>query len=84
MNSKHRETLKAIFSTPTPKNLEWSKIEFLLVAIGCTVFDGKGSRVKFDYNGQTVAFHRPHPQKEAKPYVVRIAREFLELIEVTP
>jgi len=29
-------------------------------------------------------FHRPHPGKEAKPYQVRAAREFLEQMEVKP
>ena len=84
MNSKHRKTLKAIFSSPTPKNLEWARIESMFIAICCTVIDGAGSRVKFDYEGHTVAFHRPHPQKEAKPYMVRIERDFLEFLGVTP
>lgn len=29
-------------------------------------------------------FYRPHPGKEAKPYQVRPAREFLEQLEVKP
>ncbi len=84
MNSKHQKTLGQIFANPTPKTLLWSDIEALLIAIGCEVTEGNGSRVKFDFNGHTVAFHRPHPQKETKPYAVRIAKEFLILIEVTP
>lgn len=84
MNNKQRKTLERIFDTPTQSNILWSDIEKLFVAIGCTVTEGNGSRVKFDYEGYTVAFHRPHPQKETKPYAVRIAKEFLTLIEVTP
>lgn len=34
MNRTHRRTLEAIFSTPVPANLEWRKIEALLVALG--------------------------------------------------
>ncbi len=83
MNSKQRKTLKQIFAKPTPKNILWNDIEALLIAIGCTITEGNGSRVKFDYNGHTVAFHRPHPEKETKPYAVRIAKEFLLLIGVT-
>ncbi|TAL55894.1 MAG: type II toxin-antitoxin system HicA family toxin [Pandoraea sp.] len=30
------------------------------------------------------AFHRPHPAKEAKPYQVRDARQFLENAGVKP
>jgi len=84
MNSRQKRTLKCVFSKPTPKNILWSDIEALLVALGCEVTEGRGSRVKFDFKGHTVAFHRPHPQKETKPYAVRIVKEFLELIKVTP
>ncbi len=84
MNSKHKKTLAAIFSTPVPKNIEWAKIEALLVAVGCVVTDGGGSRVKFDFKGHTAAFHRPHPQKETKPYAVRLVREYLKLTGIKP
>ena len=29
-------------------------------------------------------FHRPHPNKEAKPYQVRAVREFLQQLEIEP
>ena len=84
MNSKHRKTLKAIFCKPTTATLEWARVESLLIAVGCTVIEGRGSRVRF-INGEVVAtFHRPHPAKEAKPYQVEDARAFLEMIGVTP
>jgi len=84
MNSKHRKTLKAIFSEPIPKSLEWSRIESLFVALGASIIEGDGSRVRFVLNGVVGSFHRPHPSKEAKPYQVRDARDFLELAGVTP
>ncbi|MDD2608941.1 MAG: hypothetical protein PHX60_04495 [Giesbergeria sp.] len=40
MNSKHRKTLEAIFGQPTPANLEWARIESLLMAVGCRVVEG--------------------------------------------
>ncbi len=84
MNSKHRKTLEAIFGKPTRATLEWARVESLLIAVGCTVIEGRGSRVRF-INGEVVAtFHRPHPAKEAKPYQVEDARAFLEMIGVTP
>nr|WP_237720938.1 type II toxin-antitoxin system HicA family toxin [Pseudomonas fuscovaginae] len=46
--------------------------------------EGKGSRVRFELNDVVVTFHRPHPDKEAKPYQVRDARAFLEQVGVTP
>ena len=78
MNRTHRRTLEAIFTTPTPANLEWRKIEALLVALGAETVEGAGSRVAFVLNGKRADFHRPHPGKEAKRYQVRAMREFLE------
>lgn len=84
MNNAHRRTLAAIFSRPVPATLEWRKVERLFVAIGCEVIEGEGSRVGFKLGTARADFHRPHPGKEAKTYQVRAAREFLELIGVTP
>ncbi|MDL2316455.1 type II toxin-antitoxin system HicA family toxin [Desulfovibrio sp. OttesenSCG-928-A18] len=67
MNSKQRKTLAAIFSSPTRKNMVWADIESLLLAIGCEVVEGDGSRVAFLRDGQKADFHRPHPGKEALP-----------------
>jgi hypothetical protein len=84
MNSTHRKTLEAIFVDPVLRSLEWRRIETLLIAIGCQVIEGNGSRVRFEKNGVVTIFHRPHPSKEAKPYQVRDAREFLISIGVKP
>jgi hypothetical protein len=84
MNKTHQKTLAAIFSTPVPASLEWRRIESLFVAAGSQVIEGNGSRVRFELNGVVASFHRPHPQKEAKPYQVRDAREFLSQAGVHP
>ena len=84
MNATHRKTLAAVFAEPVSVSLEWRRIEALLVAIGCRVIEGNGSRVRFEKNGQIATFHRPHPAKEAKPYQVRDARKYLEDIGVRP
>lgn len=84
MNSKHKKTLKALFDTPPPKGMPWEDIESLLLAAGATVTEGSSSRVKFDLNGQTVAFHRPHNPKTARVYQIAVAREFLENNGVKP
>jgi hypothetical protein len=80
MNAAHRKTLDAIFAEPAPKTLSWRRIEALLVAVGCQVVEGDGSRVRFAKQGVVASFHRPHPGKEAKPYQVRDLRRFLENI----
>ena len=84
MHSTHRKTLERVFSEPVPHNLEWKRIESLLLAIGCELIEGQGSRVGFKLGDLRADFHRPHPGKEAKPYQVRTAREFLRKLEVIP
>ena len=84
MNNRQRKTLVAIFLNPTLKNLVWRDIESLLIALGCELIEGEGSRVAFLRDGQKMDFHRPHPGKEAKPYQVRDARNFLIKLGVTP
>jgi hypothetical protein len=78
MNNKQRKTLKAIFDKPTRADIEWKDIVNLLVALGTTVKEGKGARVRFELNGVFAGFHRPHPNKEAKKYQVDDFRAFLE------
>jgi len=84
MNNKQRNTLQAIYRNPVVNNLEFKKIESLLVALGAELIEGEGSRVRFVLNGVVATFHRPHPNKEAKPYQVRDARNFLTQAGVKP
>ena len=84
MNSKQQKTLESIFANPVNGNLEWDRIEALLVAAGCRVIEGSRSSVTFEKDGLCVYFHRPRPQKEALKYRIRLAREYLEKIGVTP
>lgn len=84
MNHKHRKTLEAVFDKPVTGSLEWGRIEALLIAVGCEVIEGNGSRVRFCFDEAVATFHRPHPAKEAKRYQVEDARAFLERIGVTP
>ena len=85
MNSKQRRTLKAVFAEPINKGtIDWADIERLLLAVGAEVIEGRGSRVRFEKDGVSAFFHRPHPEKEAKRYQVKLAREFLIKVGVTP
>ena len=77
VNGTHRKTLAAILGTSTMPTMEWRRIEALFVALGAQTIEGSGSRVRFELNGVVATFHRPHPHKEAKPYQVRGAKEFL-------
>ena len=84
MNSRHRKTLASVFTDPVSGSIEWMAIEGLLLAAGAQRIEGRGSRVRFEKDGEIASFHRPHPGKEAKRYQVRDARDFLERIKVTP
>ena len=84
MNSKHRKTLAAVFTDPVSGTIEWAAVESLLLAAGARLIEGRGSRVRFEKDGEVGTFHRPHPAKEAKRYQVRDARDFLERIGMKP
>ena len=84
MNSKQRRTLAAVFADPVSGNIAWADVEGLLVAAGARVIEGRGSRVRFERDGEVETFHRPHPAKEAKRYQVRAARQFLARVGVKP
>jgi predicted RNA binding protein YcfA (HicA-like mRNA interferase family) len=85
LSSKHKATLTSVFEDPVSANIAWRDVEKLLVAVGCDVVEGNGSRVRFVHESKVVAtFHRPHPEKEAKRYQIKDAREFLTKIGVEP
>ena len=84
MNSKQSRTLALIFRNPIPTTMTWVDIESLLLAIGAELTEGSGSRVRFEKDGEVAVFHRPHPSKEVKRYVVRDAQLFLSRIGVKP
>ena len=69
MNNRQRKTLIAIFDEPTKPNIAWADVESVLVAAGCRVIEGSGSRMRFECRGIIATFHRPHPAKEAKRWV---------------
>jgi len=84
VNSKHRRTLKAIFTDPVSGNIEWRKIEVLLLALGAVRSERAGSAVSFVLNDVRADFHRPHPDKAALRYRVKDARRFLKQAGITP
>lgn len=84
MNAKHRKTLAAIFARPTSPSIVFSEIESLIKALGGTVTEREGSRVKIELLGEQWRCHRPHPGKEAKRYQVEEARELFERVGVRP
>jgi hypothetical protein len=84
MNSKNRKTLEAVFSQATKTNINWDDIKALLIAVGATLKEREGSRVRFIKGHIGIALHRPHPGKEIRQYQVEIVRRFLESLETKP
>ena len=84
MKGKHRKTFAAVLRDPVSGTIEWAAVEGLLIAADARVIEGRGSRARFERDGEVETFHRPHPEKEAKRYRIRAARAFLERIGVAP
>lgn len=84
MNAKHRKTLAAVFAKPTSSAVVIVDIEALVKALGGSVHEREGSRVKLALGGHEWRCHRPHPGKEARRYQVDEARELLERAGVRP
>ncbi len=78
VNNKNKKTLNLIYKNPINGNIEWRKIEFLLISIGVVVIEGKGSLVTFIKDKVRLEIHRPHPNKEALIYRIKYVREFLK------
>ena len=77
MNKKQRKTYDAVFATPVRRNIVWDDVVSLVYALGGTVIQGDGSRVRFSLNDISLNIHTPHPQKEFKRYQVKAIRAFL-------
>ncbi len=84
MNSAQRKTLERVFADPLNGNIEWSRIESLLKAVGCHVLEGAGSSVTFSSEGGKLTVHRPHPHRAALRYRVQATRDFLIRIGIQP
>ncbi len=83
MNAKHRRILRAIFCKPTLTTIRWADVESLLLALGCSKHEGKGSRVRFLFEERRLSTHKPHGSTCDKGRIDSV-RDFLEAIDVTP
>jgi hypothetical protein len=84
MNTKRRRTLEAVFTDPIPPDIVWTDIVRLFEALGATVKQGRGSRVRVLLNDQRAVFHEPHPEHVTDKGAVRSVREFLINAGITP
>lgn len=84
LNRKNQATLEAVFAKPVSPNIRWASIETLLIALGATVTEARGSRVTIELNEQEAVFHRPHPRPETDRGAVVSMRRFLMQAGITP
>ena len=70
-----------MFARPTSPSFVFADIEALVVALGGTVAEREGSRVRIVLLGEHWRCHRPHPGKEAKRYQ---GEELLERLGIKP
>ena len=82
MNNKQKKTLKRLFEDPVSGNILWSDIESLLSALGATITEGSGSRVRVFLKDIPVVFHRPHPEPTAGKLLVKAVRKYLKDVGV--
>ncbi|MGR3279562.1 type II toxin-antitoxin system HicA family toxin [Acaryochloris marina] len=78
MNSKQRKILERLFADPISGNIRWSDIESLLVALGATITEGNGSRIRVVLGDLPAIFHRPHPEPTAGKLLVKAVRKYLK------
>ena len=82
MNGHQRKILQRILATPASGTIRFADIESLLEALGAEGTEGKGSRVRFDLQGEQWHTHRPHPGNEAKRYQVRDLQELFQRLGI--
>ena len=82
MNTKNRRTLEALFKKPVRIDIEWKDIEVLLYALGGTIRQGTGSRVRVTLKTLKIVIHIPHPQKEICVGLVKELRKLLKKMEI--
>ncbi|MEL6794767.1 MAG: type II toxin-antitoxin system HicA family toxin [Pseudomonadota bacterium] len=82
--AKHRKTLERVFETPTHASVRWPGVAALIAALGGTLEEGAGSRVRIRLNGRRAVFHKPHPKPEMDKGAVVSLRVFLKEAGETP
>ena len=84
MRRRHRRTLEALFRHPVSGNIQWRRIEALLVELGAEVSEREGSRIGVRLFGERRVFHRPHPSPNTDVGAVVSIREWLRRNGVEP
>ena len=78
MNSRASKTYDAIYANPVQSGIKWGDIESMLAALGASISEGSGSRIRVELNGVRAVFHRPHPENTTDKGTVKSVRKLLD------
>lgn len=78
MNNRQRKTLSNIYKDPVLKNIKWTSVKSLIIAVDGIIEQGNGFRVRIVIDDMSLNIHTPHPGNELKPYQVRAIRKLLK------
>lgn len=84
MNAAQRRTLEQVFERPTRSDVRWAAVEAMVRALGGTVSEGRGSRVRFRLGERVATFHGPYPKRVTGKATLEDVRRFLENAGVRP
>jgi hypothetical protein len=73
LSSRHRDTVKKIFSHPTSRNLEWREVVSLLEAIGSVTHEHNG-KLRVTVGPETETLPAPHGKDVDVQIVVDVRR----------
>ena len=81
-NNNIKKIYKEVHTDPVRANIVWSDIETMFIGLGAKIYEGNGSRIRVELNGERAVFHRPHPGNTADKGAVKSVRRFLKNAEV--
>jgi len=67
----------AVFEHPTRTDVRWDEVETLFSALGASLSEGRGSRVRVKLGDVRGVFHRPHASRTTERGTVRSVRRLL-------
>lgn len=77
LSTHHKKIIEDIFKNPVQADIPWKEIESLFLALGASISEGRGSRVRVELTGIRAVFHRPHPDRNTDKGAVMAVRRFL-------
>jgi hypothetical protein len=84
VNNKQRQTLADVFEEPTRADVRWPSVRSLVEALGGSIKEAEGSRVRLQLTTVRMVIHVPHPGQILGRTTVRRLRAFLQEAGIGP